>query len=185
MLPTSIGWFDRLYHTTPSVPCLLMHPAIMHADVSDVLSMPDASLQPAAREALKVALHAHPCEAATLWLAVAHVAAWQRLPDCVVHRLGYRQAPVVLHWGAAPPVSTNAAVATLLRNAASRCCGCLDLEQALQKVRWLQVHSMVETATVKLAVYTCIRTKPCVSVNSMLRLPPPFLRYSDCCRLSA
>ena len=109
------------------------HHKLTYADCNaDAAAVADANLQAAAREALQHSLQGHAGPIATLWLAAAHVAAWQRLPDITVNALGHQQRPLVLQWDATPPVSTNAAVATLLRNAASNCAGCMNLEQALQ-----------------------------------------------------
>ncbi|KAK9793010.1 hypothetical protein WJX73_010419 [Symbiochloris irregularis] len=92
----------------------------------------EANLQQTASKALQHSLQGHAGPCATLWLAAAHVAAWGRLPDCCINSLGYPQRAPLLQWDPAPPVSTNAAVASLLRNAASKCLGCLDLAGALQ-----------------------------------------------------
>ena len=48
----------------------------------------------AGRRALLRLLHRRPTEAAVLWLACAHVAAWQRLPDNVVDRSAPLWVPV-------------------------------------------------------------------------------------------
>ena len=87
--------------------------------------MDPRQLAAAARAALLQTLASTPSAAATLWLAAAHAAAWGRLPDAMVHRLGFRQAPsAALSWHTAPPASTAGRVRASLA-AAARAVGLL------------------------------------------------------------
>jgi len=83
-----------------------------------------AQLAAAARGALLRATAGRPALGAALWLAAAHAAAWGRLPDGALSRLGFRQAPRGLAWHAAPPASTHGRVRAALA-AAARAVGLL------------------------------------------------------------
>lgn len=80
-----------------------------------------------ARQALLHQMQQHPSNAAVLWLACAHLVAYNSLPDQAIHRLGFGQKAAVLTWQQAPPASCHARVRGLLVAAAGPGLGCLDL----------------------------------------------------------
>ena len=57
---------------------------------ADALAMEERALGPAARQALLAQLHQQPGNAAVLWLACAHLAAYNTLPPQTVHRSVYQ-----------------------------------------------------------------------------------------------
>ncbi|KAK9843788.1 hypothetical protein WJX81_006447 [Elliptochloris bilobata] len=86
---------------------------------ADAARLDARQLAAAARVALLRTLNPDPPAAAALWLAAAHASAWGRLPDPIVHRLGFRQIPPAsLTWHAAPPASTSGRVRAALAAAA-------------------------------------------------------------------
>ena len=55
---------------------------------AELRGLPEERLAPTAQAALLRGLHTHPTPLAVLWLACAHLAAYGRLPDGVLHRCG-------------------------------------------------------------------------------------------------
>lgn len=100
--------------------------------VKDPLAMEERALGPAARQALLAQLRQQPGNAAVLWLACAHLAAYNTLPPQTVHRLGCIQQPVVVDWQQAPPASLHSRVRSILATAASAGLACLDLKTTPQ-----------------------------------------------------
>ena len=92
---------------------------------ADASRLDPRQLASAARAALLRSLASKPSAAAALWLCAAHAAAWGRLPDPAVQRMGFRQAPLTsLTWHTAPPASTAGRVRASLA-AAARAVGLL------------------------------------------------------------
>lgn len=92
------------------------------------MAMEEKALPAAARQALLQQMQHQPSNAAGLWLTCAHFAAYNSLPDQVVHRLGFDQQPVVLKWQQVPPASCHARVRGVLSTAVGGGLGCLDLK---------------------------------------------------------
>lgn len=73
---------------------------VAEGEVGALVAGGDDAAGAAARQALLCAVHGHPAACCVLWLSLAHLHAWGRLPDAVLHRCGCREPLNIRCWGA-------------------------------------------------------------------------------------